>query len=77
VENRVGLAIVNLQNHTASWAFSDRKADVEWFEWATPERLVFGLGKDGHVSPGLLAVNKDGSRLVTLVRVGAIAVSLA
>lgn len=70
VENRIGLAIVDFQTKKANWAFSDSTADVEWFEWATTNRLVFGLGKDGYVSPGLLAVNKDGTQPVTLVRVG-------
>jgi len=70
VENRVGLAIVDLQKSTANWAFSDRTADVEWFEWANTNRLVFGLGDDGYLRSGLLAVNKDSSRPVTLVFVG-------
>ncbi len=70
VENRVGLAIVDLEKGKASWAYSDRTADVEWFEWANTNRLVFGLGKDGYGEPGLLAVNKDSTKPVTLVRVG-------
>src|SRR6266496_3126727 len=59
VENRVGLAIVDLQKNTANWAFSDRMADVEWFEWANTNRLIFGLGREGYTLSGLLAVNKD------------------
>ena len=70
VENRVGLAIVDLQKNTANWAFSDRTADVEWFEWANTNRLVFGLGDDGYLKSGLLAVNKDSTKPVTLVFVG-------
>jgi dipeptidyl aminopeptidase/acylaminoacyl peptidase len=70
VEQRVGLAIVDLQQGAAHWAFSDRTADVRWFRWANTNRLVFGLGDHGHSSAGLLAVNKDGSKPVTLVHVG-------
>jgi dipeptidyl aminopeptidase/acylaminoacyl peptidase len=70
VKNRVGLAVIDLRTSQANWAFSDRSADVMGFNWATDERLIFRLGRDGYASPGLQAVNRDSSKCVTLLRMG-------
>jgi dienelactone hydrolase len=70
VKSRVGLAVIDLQTSAANWAFSDRTADVMWLEWATTNRLIFGLGRDGYPVPGLQAVNRDSSSCITLLVMG-------
>lgn len=69
VEDRIGLAVIDLKNLKANWAYSNRGLDVQWIKWATNERLLFRVAKDGYLSRGLLAVNRDGAKLSPLVRV--------
>ncbi len=68
-KNRVGLAIIDLKTLKANWAFGDRETDVTWLKWATNDRLLFRLAKNGYTLAGLLAVNRDGKKFVPLVRV--------
>ncbi len=70
IKHRVGLSVIDLEKNEAHWVFADRQADVHWFRWATTNRLIVRLGLDGYTSPGLLAVNRDGTKPVTLVRMG-------
>src|SRR5580765_848371 len=53
--NRVGLAIIDLANHQANWAFADRQADVADFFWITTNRLGFRLSRDNYMEGGLMA----------------------
>lgn len=64
------LLVVDLNTHTTSWAFGDQAADVEWFEWANTNRLIFGLSTNGVPVAGLLAINRDGTQLRRLIQVG-------
>ncbi len=70
VRKRVGLVVVDLKNRTSKCAYADRSADVHWFEWANTNRLVFRFTKDAYLVRGLMAVNRDGSRLSTLIHFG-------
>jgi hypothetical protein len=65
--NRVGLAVVDLKNHDAKWAFADRLADVDSFFWITTNRLAFRLSHDGYPEAGLMAVDRDGNRSIRLI----------
>jgi dienelactone hydrolase len=65
--NRVGLAIIDLKDHVANWAFADRLADVASFFWLNTNRLAFRLTHDGYAESGLMAVDRDGKRLIRLV----------
>jgi dipeptidyl aminopeptidase/acylaminoacyl peptidase len=65
--NRVGLAIVDLKNKTAHWAFADKYADVASFFWITTNRLGFKLSHDGYIESGLMAVDLDGKRATRLI----------
>src|SRR5436190_9702547 len=58
MKKRVGLAIIDLNNRVANWAYTDVSADVDWFTWASTNRLIFRLGKDGYMWSGLMAVNR-------------------
>lgn len=68
-KKRVGLVVVDLQKRAAQCVYADRTADVHWFEWANTNRLLFSFSKEGYLIGGLMAVNRDGSRLRTLVDV--------
>jgi dipeptidyl aminopeptidase/acylaminoacyl peptidase len=70
VKDRIGLAIVDLKDNVANWAFSDSTADVMSYVWASADRLILGLGKDGYAVPGMVAVDRTGERSITLVTVG-------
>jgi len=61
IKERVGLAVVDLKTRVANWAYSDRSADIHWFEWVNTNRLIFRFSKDAHLVAGLIAVNRDGS----------------
>src|SRR5258708_39405131 len=65
--NRVGLAIIDLKNNRASWAFADRLADVNNFFWISTNRLAFRLSHDGYAEAGLMAVDRDGKRATRLI----------
>ena len=69
-KERVGLAITDLKDRRANWAFAQADADVASFVWATNDRLLFKLAKEGHTVRGLFAVNRDGSKQVALVPAG-------
>jgi dipeptidyl aminopeptidase/acylaminoacyl peptidase len=65
--NRVGLAVIDLKNHDAKWAFADRLADVHSFFWITTNRLAFRLSHDGYAEAGLMAVDRNGDRSTRLI----------
>jgi dipeptidyl aminopeptidase/acylaminoacyl peptidase len=65
--NRVGLAVIDLKNKHANWAFADRLADVDSFFWITTNRLGFRLSHDGYAESGLMAVNRDGKEAARLI----------
>jgi hypothetical protein len=70
VEGRYGLAVIDLASRTAKWAHGDQRADVTSLSWATSDRLLFTVGKDGYRWSGLFSVGKDGSRLRTVIGFG-------
>jgi dienelactone hydrolase len=65
--NRVGLAVIDLHNKKANWAFADRLADVDSFFWITTNRLAFRLSHDGYAESGLMAVDRDGKNSTRLI----------
>src|SRR5688572_5386930 len=67
VSNRVGLAVIDLKNNSASYPFADRLADVDKFFWLTSDRLAFRLRHEGYAESGLMAVDRDGKRVKRLV----------
>jgi dipeptidyl aminopeptidase/acylaminoacyl peptidase len=65
--NRIGLAVVDLNNKMAHWAFADKYADVASFFWITTNRLGFRLSHDGYTESGLMAVDLDGKKATRLI----------
>ena len=65
--DRVGLAVIDLRDHKANWAFADKMADVASFFWITTNRLGFRLSHDGYEESGLMAVDRDGKRAIRLI----------
>ena len=66
-KERVGLVVVNLDKLAGKSVYADRYADVHWFRWVNTNRLVFSFNKDGFLLGGLIAVNRDGTKVRTLV----------
>ena len=66
VNDRMNIAIINLESGAARIVTGMTKQDVNGFMWATDHRLLFFMDKDGSESFGIFAVNADGSKLRTL-----------
>src|SRR5471030_1164289 len=66
-DDRLLLAVLNLETMKLSPAASFNNGDIGEFNWVNPHRLVFSMtdltiGKgDVRAGPGLYAVNSDGS----------------
>ncbi len=67
VNDRMNIAIINLESGAARMITGMTKQDVSGFTWATDDRLLFFMDKDGSESFGIFAVNADGSKMRTLV----------
>jgi len=67
LNDRMNLAIIDLKTRKARAVTNEKKQDVSGFMWATNERLLFFMDKDGSESFGIFAVNSDGSMPRTLV----------
>ena len=66
VNDRMNIAIINLESGAARIVTGMTKQDVNGFMWATDSRPLFFMDKDGSESFGIFAVNADGSKLRTL-----------
>lgn len=67
VNGRMNIVIIDLGTKAGRVVTEMSKQDVSGFMWATNERLLFFMDKDGSESFGIFAVNSDGSKFRVLV----------
>ena len=67
LNGRMNLAVMDIETRKARAITGEKKQDVSGFMWATNERILFFMDKDGSESFGIFAVNTDGSRSKVLV----------
>jgi dipeptidyl aminopeptidase/acylaminoacyl peptidase len=67
INNRMNIVIIDLATKAGRVVTGMENQDVNGFMWATNERLLFFMDKDGSESFGIFAVNSDGSKFRTLV----------
>jgi dipeptidyl aminopeptidase/acylaminoacyl peptidase len=66
-KDRMNLVIMNVDMSDGRFVTAVENQDVSSFMWATNDRLLFFMDKDGSESFGIFAVNADGSQPKTLV----------
>ena len=67
LNGRMNLAVMDIETRKARAITSVTSQDVSGFMWATDERILFFMDKDGSESFGIFAVNTDGTLPRTLV----------
>jgi dipeptidyl aminopeptidase/acylaminoacyl peptidase len=67
LNGRMNIAVIDLKTRKSTAITTVKKQDVSGFIWASNERILFFMDKDGSESFGIFAVNKDGSLPRTLV----------
>jgi dipeptidyl aminopeptidase/acylaminoacyl peptidase len=68
INDRMNLVIINLASNEARAVTTVTDQDVSGFMWATNDRLLFFMDKDGSESFGIFAVNADGTKGRVLVK---------
>ncbi len=66
IEDRMNIVVMDLETRQARAVTGVTSQDINGFQWANNERLLFNMDKDGSESFGLFAVNIDGSLPRTL-----------
>ena len=67
IDDRMNIAIINLEDMTARVVTSETRQDISGFMWANDNRLLYFMDKDGSESFGVFAINSDGSQFRMLV----------
>lgn len=67
LNGRMNLAVIDLKTRKSRAITNEKKQDVSGFMWATNERILFFMDKDGSESFGIFGINTDGSMARTLV----------
>lgn len=67
VNGRMNIVVLDLKTRKPRLITAENEQDVSGFMWATNERILFFMDKDGSESFGIFAVNKDGSEPEVLV----------
>ena len=67
VGSRQNLVVMEIKTNKAKSVTSVTTQDVRGFLWANNDRLLYFMDDNGDESFGIWAVNKDGSKSVTLV----------
>lgn len=67
IGTRQNIVVIDLATNKSQAVTTVSERDVRGFQWANDDRLLFFMDDDGNESFGVWAVNKDGSRPVTLV----------
>ncbi len=67
LNGRMNVVIIDLATRKPRAVTGVTEQDVSGFLWATNERILFFMDKDGSESFGIFAVNTDGTMLRTLV----------
>jgi dipeptidyl aminopeptidase/acylaminoacyl peptidase len=68
INGRMNVVILNLETRQPRAVTGVKSQDVSGLMWATDERILFFMDKDGSESFGIFAVNADGSKARTLVK---------
>jgi dipeptidyl aminopeptidase/acylaminoacyl peptidase len=61
VNGRRNLAVLSVNDTTATAITNGRRTDISDFFWVTDERLVYTIDVDGNEAFGLFAIDRDGS----------------
>ena len=75
IDDRMNIVIIDLKTKTPRVVTSQRGQDVSGFMWASDERLLFFMDKDGSESFGIFGVNSDGSKFRVLIEPVALQIS--
>jgi dipeptidyl aminopeptidase/acylaminoacyl peptidase len=67
VDDRMNIVIIDMETKAGRIVTSQKNQDVNGFMWATNERLLFFMDKDGSESFGIFGVNSDGSKFRILI----------
>jgi dipeptidyl aminopeptidase/acylaminoacyl peptidase len=67
VQERRNIAVIDLETRKATAVTNVIDRDVNGFMWATDNRILFFMDKDGNESFGIFAVNRDGTSPRTLI----------
>ncbi len=67
LNGRMNLAVIDLKTRKSRAITDVKDQDVSGFMWATTERILFFMDKDGSESFGIFAINTDGTMPRTLV----------
>ena len=67
LNGRMNLAVIDLKTRKSRGITNVKSQDVSGFMWATDERILFFMDKDGSESFGIFAINTDGTMPRTLV----------
>ena len=67
IKDRMNIVIIDMESKAGRVITAETKQDVSGFMWASNERLLFFMDKDGSESFGIFAVNSDGSKMRTLI----------
>ncbi|MBT8061307.1 MAG: hypothetical protein KJO85_01405, partial [Gammaproteobacteria bacterium] len=75
VEGRMNIVIIDLETNQPRIVTGETSQDVNGFMWASNERLLYFMDKDGSESFGIFAVNADGSKWRMLVEPAALRIA--
>ena len=67
IDDRMNIVIIDLETKAGRVVTSMQNQDVSGFMWASDERLLFFMDKDGSESFGIFGVNADGSKFRVLI----------
>lgn len=67
-DNRMNLVVIDLATRKARAVTTISDQDVSGFSWASNDRFLFYMDKDGNESFGIFAINADGTLARTLVQ---------
>lgn len=67
IDDRMNIVILDMETKEGRIVTSQTGQDVSGFMWATDERLLFFMDKDGSESFGIFGVNSDGSKFRVLI----------
>ncbi|MDX1460644.1 MAG: S9 family peptidase [Xanthomonadales bacterium] len=67
IDGRMNIVIIDMETKEGRVVTGETKQDVNGFMWATNERLLYFMDKDGSESFGIFAINTDGTKWRMLV----------
>jgi dipeptidyl aminopeptidase/acylaminoacyl peptidase len=67
IDGRMNIVIIDMETKAGRVVTGETKQDVSGFMWATNDRLLYFMDKDGSESFGIFAINTDSSKLRTLI----------